>query len=56
MIEEQEVDVRESRWVQDTNSYQVEFWTKMNDPPLPARPLWHRDATRLVGAARSRRF
>lgn len=43
------VDIAESRWVEDQPTYQVHFWTKLNDPGPPFAPLWSKDAYRLAG-------
>ena len=54
-MEEQAIDLREGRWAEPNepdgpaSTYQVEFWTKLNDPQPPLAPMWHRDVTRLVG-------
>lgn len=49
MIEELPVDIAEARWVEDSPTYQVVFWKRMNDPEPPLRPMWWSDATRLAG-------
>lgn len=49
MIEEQPVDVLESRWVVDTPTYQVHFWRQRSNPRPPAKPLWSSELHRLVG-------
>jgi hypothetical protein len=55
-LDEAEFDIRESRWAEPAepagpaSTYQVEFWTKLNDPPPPLAPMWQVETTRLVGA------
>jgi hypothetical protein len=54
-MEELEIDIHEGRWAEPTHpdgpasTYQVEFWTKLNDPGPPLAPLWSVEATRLTG-------
>lgn len=55
-MDETEIDLTESRWAEPAEpadaalTYQVEFWTKLNDPPPPLAPMWHVETTRLSGA------
>lgn len=55
-MEELEIDIREGRWAEPTepdgaaSTYQVEFWTKLNDPAPPLAPMWHVETIRLAGA------
>lgn len=54
-MEESEIDIREARWAEPTDPdvpasvYQVEFWTKLNDPAPPLAPMWQVETTRLAG-------
>jgi hypothetical protein len=56
-MEEQEIDIREGRWAEPSDpdgpasTYQIEFWTKANDPAPPLAPMWQVETTRLAGVS-----
>jgi hypothetical protein len=50
VIEERPFDILEERWLVETPSYQIQFWSQLDDPERATMPLWKCETHRIVGA------